>query len=136
MNPITLTVTPVPLPGTPPQLILSGPGIAALLAFLLSLAITYIPHFAAWWEAFKYKRTVWAIAGLVIALTIAGLDYAGAINANIPHPFIWPGLSAVITAWLTFAGSAQLTYTIHRQAPTTTVTYQHPPGKNGANAPF
>ena len=91
-------------------LTLSGELVAAIVAVMLSMVAEYIPQFSAWWDKFAYKRLAVVIAGLFVALAIAGLHYAGAFDAGIAGPFIWDGVRAVVNAWLAFVGAGQILY--------------------------
>lgn len=96
--------------GIPVAVELSGPGIAAILALITSLALMYVPGFSTWWDAFAYKREVLAGAGFVIAVALVGLHYLGAIDLGLGG-FGWPVIWKAIEAWLSFAGTGQLIYT-------------------------
>ncbi|OQA91885.1 MAG: hypothetical protein BWY25_03221 [Chloroflexi bacterium ADurb.Bin222] len=94
---------------------LSGPGIAAIVGVLLSVALAYVPGFSAWWERSQAKRELLGLAGLVVALALAGLHYAGALDLGLGvgdgASLGWLAVWRVIEAWLAFAGAGQLTYT-------------------------
>lgn len=89
---------------------LSGPGIAAVVGVLLSVALAYVPGFSAWWEGSAHKRELLGLAGLAVGLGLAGLHYAGALDLGLGL-FGWGALWRVVEAWLAFAGAGQLTYT-------------------------
>lgn len=99
--------------GELPALELSGPGIAAVVALVLSLVLAYIPGFSDKWEAFEHKREAMAGFGFVVAWAFVGLHYAGAVDLGL-GPFGWPVINQVVTAWLAFAGAGQLMYTVER----------------------
>ena len=89
---------------------LSGPGIAAIVGVLLSMALAYVPGFSAWWESSAHKRELLGLAGLAVGLALAGLHYAGALDLGL-GAFGWLAVWRVVEAWLAFAGAGQLTYT-------------------------
>lgn len=99
--------------GDIPAVGLSGPGLAAIAALLLSLAVSYIPGFSAFWSEFAHKRELLAGVGLVEAMALVGLHYAGAINLGL-GAFGWPVVWRVIESWLAFAGAGQLAFTGER----------------------
>lgn len=94
---------------------LSGPGIAAIVGALLSVALAYVPGFKAWWEGSGHKRELLGLAGLAVGLALAGLHYAGALDLGLGvgdgASLGWGVLWRVVEAWLAFAGAGQLTYT-------------------------
>lgn len=108
----TATVTP---PGgeTPPTVELSGAGIAAIVAVITSVLLAYVPGLATWWGLFTYKRESLGGVGLVIAVCMVGLHYAGAINLGIGD-FGWPVVWRTIEAWLAFSGAGQLAFTAQK----------------------
>lgn len=105
-----------PLPTPPgavvdvPQVELSGTGIAALVAVISSVVMAYIPGATGWWQAFGYKREVLGAGGLVVALALVILHYAGAVDLGLPG-FGWPVVWRVLEAWLAFSGAGQLAFT-------------------------
>lgn len=106
-------VTPTPpgdggggLPGDLPPVALSGTWIAAFLAAALSFGLAYIPGAAAWWGGFAYKREAFLGAGVVVALALVGLHYAGAVDLGL-GAFGWPVVERVGRAVLEFLGAAQ-----------------------------
>jgi hypothetical protein len=113
-------VSPVaePILGNDPIVIppveLSGPGISAIVALIVSLSLMYIPGFQVWWDAFAYKRETLAGAGFVVALVLVGLHYIGAIDLGLGL-FGWPVIWRVLEVWLSFAGTGQLVYTGQRR---------------------
>jgi hypothetical protein len=107
-SPLTADVAPVP-----GEVSLSGEGIAAIVALITSLALVYIPGLAARWEYFDYKREVLGALGLVVAVSLVGLNYAGAIQLGL-GAFGWPVVWLTLRAWLAFAGAAQLSYTVQQ----------------------
>lgn len=92
---------------------LSGVGIAAIVAALLSLALAYIPGFRTRWDGFVHKRETLAGTGLLVALALMGLHYLGALDLGLGQ-FGWPVLWRVVEAWLAFAGAGQLAFTGQR----------------------
>ena len=92
------------------EISLTGSGIAAIVGVLLSVALAYVPGFKAWWERFVYKRECLGLAGLLVALALVGLHYAGALDLGL-GAFGWRAAWRVLEAWLAFAGAGQLTYT-------------------------
>lgn len=97
-----------------PRLELSGTGIAAIVAFLLSIALQY-GSFSTWWSGFAYKREALAGVGLVVAWVLVGLHYLGVVDILL-GPFGWLVVRRVFEAWLTFAGAGQLMYTAQHAA--------------------
>jgi hypothetical protein len=105
--------SPILPPGPGGEISLSGAGIAAIVAVLLSVALAYLPWFRSWWESWTYKREVIGLAGLVVALALVGLHYAGAFDLGL-GAFGWPVVWQVLEAWLAFAGAGQLAFTAQR----------------------
>ena len=111
---VTPTPTPTPpgdgggggLPGDLPPVALSGTWIAAFLAAALSFGLAYIPGAASWWGGFGYKREAFLGAGVVVALALVGLHYAGALDLGL-GAFGWPVIERVGRAVLEFLGAAQ-----------------------------
>lgn len=110
-------ISPVATPGDGglptgelPVVELSGPGVAAIVALIVSLSLMYIPGFQVWWDAFGYKREALAGAGLVVAMVLVGLHYIGAIDLGL-GVFGWPVIWRILEVWLSFAGTGQLLYT-------------------------
>lgn len=107
-------VTPTPpgagggggLPEALPPVALSGTWIAAFLAASLSFGLAYIPGAAAWWGGFAHKREAFLGAGVVVALALVGLHYAGALDLGL-GAFGWPVVERVGRAVLEFLGAAQ-----------------------------
>jgi len=93
---------------------LSGAGIAAVVGVLLSVALEFIPGFRGWWEAFGFKRESLGAVGLVVAMTLVGLHYAGALDLGL-GAFGWTVIWRVLEAWLAFSGAGQLTYTAQKR---------------------
>jgi hypothetical protein len=94
----------------PASVELSGTGIAAIVALIVSLSLMYIPGFQGWWDVFAYKREALAGSGLLVALALVGLHYGGAIDLAL-GPFGWPVVWRVVQVWLAYAGTGQLIYT-------------------------
>ncbi|MCK9629271.1 MAG: hypothetical protein M0R37_11870 [Bacteroidales bacterium] len=94
----------------PASVELSGPGIAAIVSLIVSLALMYVPSFNAWWSEFIYKRETLAATGFVVALALVGLHYLGAIDLAL-GAFGWPVIWRVLSVWLAYAGTGQLIYT-------------------------
>lgn len=106
-------VTPTPpgaggggLPEALPPVALSGTWIAAFLAAALSFGLAYIPGAAGWWGGFAHKREAFLGAGVVVALALVGLHYAGAIDLGL-GAFGWPVVAQAGRAVLEFLGAAQ-----------------------------
>lgn len=106
-------VTPTPpgdggggLPDALPPVALSGTWIAAFLAAALSFGLAYIPGAASWWSGFAHKREAFLGAGVVVALALVGLHYAGAIDLGL-GAFGWPVVERAGRAVLEFLGAAQ-----------------------------
>jgi hypothetical protein len=97
----------------PDSVELSGEGIAAIVAVLTSLAFVYVPGLASQWSEFDYKREALGAAGLVVSVGLVGLHYVGAIDLGLPG-FGWSVIWRTLRAWLAFAGSAQLSYTVQK----------------------
>ena len=95
---------------------LSGAGIAAVVAVVLSVALEFVPGFRARWEGFGYKRESLGLAGLLTAVALVGLHYAGALELGL-GAFGWAVVWRTLEAWLAFAGAGQLAYTARRFAP-------------------
>lgn len=121
-EPVDVTISPVaaPVDGSlpaqagMPQLELSGTGIAAIVAFLLSIALQYTA-FSTWWNTLSYKREILAGAGLLVAWGLVGLHYLGVVDMRL-GAFGWLVVRRVFEAWLTFAGAGQLMYTAQHAA--------------------
>jgi len=96
--------------GSPPQVTLSGAGIAAVTAVLTSVLLAYVPGLATWWEKFTYKRETLGGVGLGIAIGMVALHYAGALDLGL-GAFGWPVVWQTIEAWLAFSGAGQLMFT-------------------------
>ena len=94
---------------------LSGAGIAAVVALLSSLALAYIPGFAAKWEKFQYKRETLGGVGLAVAIALVGLHYAGAFDLGL-GPFGWGVVWKMVESWLAFSGAGQLAFTGQQMA--------------------
>lgn len=101
--------------GEIPSVGLSGTGLAAIASLLLSLSVSYIPGFSAFWSEFAHKRELLAGVGLLEAMALVGLHYAGAINLGL-GAFGWPVVWRVVESWLAFAGAGQLAFTGERIA--------------------
>mgnify|MGYP000844275703 FL=1 len=93
-----------------PDLQFDGALISGAVGLLTSLLLAYVPGLNAWWETFTHKREALAGVGLILAVAMAGLHYAGAINLGL-GPFGWPVIWQVLGAWWMFAGAGQLAYT-------------------------
>jgi len=89
---------------------LSGSGIAAIIALVLSFLLSNVTAFKTWWAAFVHKREIIASAGLLVAVALVGLHYAGALDLGL-GAFGWPVVWQAIGAWIAFVGSAQIAYT-------------------------
>lgn len=124
-EPVDVTVSPVATVAAPvagpmpvqaglPQLELSGTGIAAIVAFLLSIALQYTA-FSTWWNTLTYKREVLAGVGLLVAWGLVGLHYLGVVDMRL-GAFGWLVVRRVFEAWLAFAGAGQLMYTAQHAA--------------------
>jgi hypothetical protein len=90
----------------------SGGGIAAILAFMLSLALEIVPGFTYRWDSLseQERRMAWVIGGLVVGVALLVLDYAGALALGVPRP-LWPaGVMALLQVWVAFAGAGAVTY--------------------------
>lgn len=94
---------------------LSGPGLAAIVALLLSLALSYIPGFKYKWEECAYKREALGLSGLLVAIGLIGLHYLGAFDLGL-EVFGWPVVWRALEAWLAFAGAGQLSYTVQQRS--------------------
>jgi hypothetical protein len=105
-------VTPTPpgdgggLPDALPPVALSGTWIAAFLAAALSFGLAYIPGAASWWGGFGYKREAFLGAGVVVALALVGLHYAGAVDLGL-GAWGWSVVERWGRAVLEFLGAAQ-----------------------------
>lgn len=123
-EPVDITISPVaepvdspspaPAPAGLPQLDLSGTGIAAIVAFLLSVALQYT-SFSTWWNTLTYKRELLAGVGLLVAWGLVGLHYLGFVDMRL-GAFGWLVVRRVLEAWLSFAGAGQLMYTAQHAA--------------------
>jgi len=89
---------------------LSGSGIAAIVALVLSLLLGNVAAFKTWWAVFVHKREIIAGAGLVVAVALVALHYAGALNLGL-GAFGWRVVWQAIGAWVALVGSAQIAYT-------------------------
>ncbi len=108
---ISPLATPADVPPVEiPTVELSGPGISAIVALIVSLSLMYIPGFKAWWDTFPYKREMLAASGLLVALALVGLHYIGAVDIGL-GVFGWPVVWRILEVWLAYAGTGQLLYT-------------------------
>jgi len=96
-----------------PVVALTGSGLAAAVGVVLSLLLAYVPGFQGWWDTFELKRETLAAAGFVVAWTLVGLHYLGAVDLGL-GAFGWPVLWQVIEAWMAFSGAGQLGYTVQQ----------------------
>jgi uncharacterized membrane protein len=101
--------------GPLPQAKLSGGWIAGAVYVLLLLMIEYVPKAAEWWNAFEYKRSAVAGAGLVIVIALVSLHYAGAFNLDI-GPFGWHVIGQAFNAWLAFLGGGWAIWSVLERA--------------------
>lgn len=93
-----------------PTVELSGTGLAALVAAVVSVVLASVPGAQAWWAQFAYKREALAGAGLVLTGALVALHYAGALDLGL-GAFGWPVVWQAVEAWLAFAGAGQLAFT-------------------------
>lgn len=101
------------IPPIPDAVELSGEGISAIVAMIISLALVYVPGLNDTWRTLSHKREMLGGIGLIVAASLVGLHYAGAVDLGLAA-FGWPVVWKALRAWLVFAGSAQISYTVQR----------------------
>ena len=98
-----------------PELEFTAELVSATLGILLSLALSFVPGLSAWWNKCTYKRELLAGVGVLVAASMLGLHYLGALTLVGIGPFGWPVVWKFLTVALSFLGGGQYTYTATRR---------------------
>ena len=98
-----------------PELGFTAELVSAIVGVLLSLALSFIPGLSTKWDAYAYKREILAGVGVLVAASMIGLHYLGALTLANIGAFGWPVVWKFVAVALAFLGGTQSTYTATRR---------------------